>query len=124
MNWKEYFDKTDGKGYLATAGRDGQVDIAVYSRPHVFEDGTLAFAMADRLTHANLQENRHATYAYNEQGYRGVRLYLEKVKEESAGPVLEEFRKRAEVVSVSGAGASLKFVAYFKVLKSLPLVGT
>jgi hypothetical protein len=124
MNWKEYFDRTDGKGYMATAGKDGQVDIALYSRPHVLEDGTLAFGMADRLTHANLQDNRYATYAYNEQGYRGVRLYLEKVKEESAGPLLEEFRKRAEVVSVSGAGESLKFVTYFKVLKSLPLVGT
>jgi len=50
------------------------VDIAVYSRPHVQDDGTLAFGMADRLTHANLQKNPYASYAYNESGFKGVRF--------------------------------------------------
>ncbi len=71
MNWKDYFEKTSGKGLLATAGRTGEVDIAIYSRPHVMEDGTLAFGMTDRLTHANLGENPYAVYAFNEKGYKG-----------------------------------------------------
>ena len=43
--------------------------------------------MTDRLTHANLQENLNAVYAYRTQGFQGVRLYLEVVREEGALPV-------------------------------------
>jgi hypothetical protein len=124
MNWKDYFEKTTGKGFLATGGRSGEVDIAIYSRPHIMEDGTLAFGMTDRLTHANLQENPYAVYAFNEKGYKGVRLYLEKVKEETEGPLLEEIRERADEVVCPGTGDAIKFVVYFRITKDLPLVGT
>ena len=123
MDWKLYFESTSGKGYLATADRAGRVDVAVYSRPHVLEDGTLAFGMADRLTHANLAENPHAVYAFDEGRYRGVRLYLEKIREEPSGPLLEEIRERAEEVVGPGTGASVRFVVYFRVAAHLPLVG-
>ena len=124
MNWKDYFEKTTGKGFFATAGRTGEVDIAIYSRPHVTEDGTLAFGMTDRLTHANLQENPHAVYAFNEKAYEGVRLYLEKTREETEGPLLEEIRKRADEVVCPGTGDAIKYVVYFRIAKDLPLVGT
>jgi hypothetical protein len=124
MNWRDYFEKTTGKGFLATVGRTGEVDIAIYSRPHVMEDGTLAFGMTDRLTHANLQENPHAVYAFNQKGYEGVRLYLEKVREETEGPLLDEIRKRADEVVCPGTGDAIQYVAYFRVTKELPLVGT
>ena len=109
---------------MATASRTGEVDIAVYSRPHVMEDGTLAFGMTDRLTHANLQENPHAVYAFNEKGYEGVRLYLEKVREETEGSLLQEIRRRADEVVCPGTGDAIKYVVYFRVTKDLLLVGT
>ena len=124
MDWKAYFEKAKGKGFMATAGKNGEVDIAIYSRPHVLENGTLAFGMTDRLTHANLQENPHATYAFNEKGFEGVRLYLEKVKEETEGPLLEEIRRRTDEVVCPGTGDLIKYVVYFRVIKSLPLVGS
>ena len=124
MSWKEYFEKKEGRGYLATADSKGQVDIAVYSRPHVQDDGTFAFGMTDRLTHANLQSNPYATYAFHEEGYRGVRLYLKKVREETEGKMLDAIKERANRVSVPGAGDAVKYVVYFKLVKDLPLVGT
>ena len=96
MRWKAYFENAKGTGYLATAGRDGKVNIAVYSRPHVLANGTLAFGTGDRLTHANLTENPHAVYAFNEGRFQGVRLYLEKIHEETEGPLLEEIRATAD----------------------------
>lgn len=123
MSWKEYFEKTEGHGYLATADSKGHVDIAVYSRPHVQDDGTFAFGMADRLTHANLQSNPYATYAFNEAGYRGVRLYLRKIREETEGQILDVIKERANRVSVPGAGDAVKYVVFFELIKDLPLVG-
>ena len=123
MDWKEYFEKTSGMGFLATANKEGEVDIAVYSKPKVMEDGTWAYGMADRLTHANLQVNPHAIYAFNEKEFQGVRLFLEKEREETEGPMLDDYRQDADRLCGPGHGDAVKYVAYFRVKKHLPLVG-
>ena len=68
MELTEYFKNNKGFGVLATADSDGKVNSAVYGRPHVMEDGSLAFIMRDRLSHKNLQSNPHATYLFKEDG--------------------------------------------------------
>lgn len=123
MNWERYFDDARGVGFLATAGRGGEVNIAVYSRPKVLRDGTFAFGMTDRLTHANLQENPHAVYAFLQRGIQGVRLYLEKVGEEDQGPVLEEIKARADAIVGAGTGDQVTHLVRFRLAKALVLVG-
>ena len=123
MDCKDYFEKKSGMGFLATANSKGDVDIAGYSRPKAMDDGTLVYGMADRLTHANLQENPHAVYAFNEGGFQGVRLFLEKTREETEGPMLNGIREEADRVVGPGIGDFVKFVVYFRVTKQLPLVG-
>jgi hypothetical protein len=123
MDLGKYFTKAEGVGYLATSGAGGDVDIAVYSRPHVMKDDTLAFGMTDRLTYANLRVNPKAVYAFNEGGFRGRRLFLEKIREESAGPLLEEIRSRVNDIVRPGSGSDIRFVVYFRVTNNIPLVG-
>ncbi len=123
MDWNEYFEGRRGTGFMATANKDGEVDIAVYSRPRVMDDGTLAFGMTDRLTHNNLQDNPKAVYAFQESGFQGVRLYLEKVREETGGAVLEEVRRRADQVVGSRTGEQVAFLVVFRVIRYLNLVG-
>ena len=81
MTIKDYFNSTKGKGILSTADSSGNVNSAVYGRPHFMEDGTLAFIMRDRLTHHNLTSNPSAVYLFIEEvnGYKGKRLYLTKL---------------------------------------------
>lgn len=124
MDWKEYLSRPTGKGFLATASSTGEVDIAVFSHPHILADSTIAWGMADRLTHKNLTENPHAVYAFSDIGYSGVRLFLQKTKEETSGPLLDQIRKEADRAVHPGIGDMVKFVVYFKVTKTLPLVGT
>jgi len=124
MRRKTYFTNTPGTGYLATADRAGKVNIAVFSRPHVLPDGTPAFGMCDRLTHANLAEDPQAVYAFTEVHYQGVPLSFEKTREKAAGPLLEETRANADEVVGPGTGATEKFVVHFRVVQELPLVGT
>jgi hypothetical protein len=45
---KDYFEKTAGLVVLAAADSDGNVNIALYSRPHVTDTDAIAFIMADR----------------------------------------------------------------------------
>ena len=121
MNLHEYFENTKGTGVLATSDSDGKVDAAVYARPHVMEDGTLAMIMRDRLTHHNLQSNSHAAYLFREdgKGYKGKRLFLTKIREEQDTDLLSSLRRREYTDSRDEA----KFLVFFKVDKELPLIG-
>jgi hypothetical protein len=121
MSLKDYFATTKGIGVLSTADSDGQVDAAIYGRPHFMEDGTMAFIMRDRLSHHNLQSNPHATYLFKEEGsgYRGKRLFMSKLREEENTELLESLRRRK---AVYGNGED-RYLVFFKLDKELPLVG-
>jgi hypothetical protein len=122
MKLKNYFEENRGVGILATADGDGKVDAAVYARPHVMDDGTIAMIMRDRLSHHNLQSNPHAAYLFHEDGpgYKGKRLFLTKVREEKDSELLGSLRRREYPDKKDEA----KFLVFFKVDQELPLVGS
>ncbi len=121
---KTYFKNTEGIGVLSTADAEGRVDAAVYSRPHFMEDGTLAFIMRDRLTHRNLQSNPHAAYLFIEKGpgFQGLRLFLTKTREENDPDLIEKLRRRHDRPK-DPEGVAIRFLVYFKLDKTLPLIG-
>jgi hypothetical protein len=121
MKLKEYFENTAGNGILATADGNGQVDAAIYSRPHCMDDGTIALIMRDRLSHHNLQSNPHACYMFIEKGpgYKGKRFFLSKVREEQDTELLQSLRRRQYIDEKDEA----RFLVFFKIDKELPLVG-
>jgi len=120
MKISEYFKTAKGRGVIATADEKGKVDVAVYASPHVIDETTVAFLMADKLTHANLQSNPHAAYLFSEEEekFKGVRLFLTKTGEETDPKKLDEIRRR-EYPNLKGK----EFLVYFRVDKVLPLIG-
>jgi hypothetical protein len=123
MNLSDYFENTQGTGILATADSDGQVDVAIYSRPHVTDENTVAFIMRPRLTHENLQSNPNAAYMFIEKGpgYKGKRLYLTKLREETDPALIDSLRrKEPKTDSKTDEKSSL---VYFHVDRIRPLVG-
>lgn len=123
MDLKSYFEQTKGLGILSTANYDGQVDAAVYSRPHIMQDGKLAFIMRNRLTHNNLQSNPHAAYLFKEagEGYRGKRLFLTMVGEEKESKRLYELRRKSYPPDQDRRES--KYLVFFNIDKTLPLIG-
>ena len=126
MDLKNYFTGNTGFGVMATADSDGKVDAAVYARPHFIDEDTVAFIMADRLTHANLQSNPHATYLFRQsgEGYIGKRLFLTKIKEEEDPEKVNQMRKRSRCPVDETYVREKKFLVYFKIDKVLPLIGS
>lgn len=118
---KEYFEKAKGVGIIATAGSEGRVNLAVYSRPHFLEDGSLAFIMRDRLTHHNIQSNPHAAYLFMEEGpgYKGKRLHLTKIREDDDPELINSLARRA----YAGQREEARFLVSFKLDKEMPLIG-
>lgn len=123
MSLEEYFENTKGFGVLSTADQDGKVDAAVYSRPHVFEDGTIGSIMRDRLTHENLKTNPHAIFLFMEEGkgYRGKRLFLTKIREETDPDLIQAICRRCYPNELLVQDP--RFLVVFKIDKELPLIG-
>jgi Pyridoxamine 5'-phosphate oxidase len=122
-NLKEYFEGVKGTGVLATADGEGRVDTAIYAKPHIMDKETVAFIMAERLTHRNLQTNTHASYLFKEEGpgYKGIRLFLTKLKEEKDTELLYSIRSKR--YAGGKEEGKPRFLVFFKVDKTLPLVG-
>ncbi len=125
MNLSEYFEQASGMGVLATADSAGAVDAAVYAKPHFIDEETVAFIMADRLTHHNVKQNPRAAYLFREAGekYAGKRLYLRRVKEIQDTKLVSEMRRKNYPEIVGKYGDENKFVVYFKIDKVLQLIG-
>lgn len=124
MSLAEYFEHTEGTGILATADAAGRVDLAIYAKPHVIDDTTVAFVMRQRLSHHNLASTLHAAYMFIEtgQGYKGVRLYLTKQREEVNASLVARLRAKQPEIYAQ-ADDSQKYLVIFRVDHTRPLVG-
>lgn len=124
MNLQTYFRETKGIGVMATSDKNGVVDTAIYSKPHVKGKDEVAFVMRDRLTHKNLQGNKHANYLFIEEGggYSGVRLFLTKIGESSDRELIASMTRR-HLSPEDDRLLGEKYLLYFKVDRALALIG-
>ncbi|MGZ3514238.1 MAG: pyridoxamine 5'-phosphate oxidase family protein [Thermodesulfobacteriota bacterium] len=125
MKLSEYFEKAKGRGVIATSDSKGKVGTAVFGRPHFINEKTVAFIMADRLMHKNLESNPYAAYLFREskERYVGKRLYLTKMKEEENSELIDKLRRKSVCPVDEGYKKGMRFIVYFKINKVLPLVG-
>ena len=123
MNLNEYFEKNTGLGVLSTADASGHVDTAIYARPHVMDEDHVAFIMADRKSHHNLQSNPHAAYLFKENGngYSGLRLYMTKTEEEKNSERMRSLIRRKNYEADENSDL---FLVSFRVDKVLGLTGS
>ncbi len=124
MSLLDYFETVRGLGILATADSDGMVDLAIYAKPHVVDETTVAFVMRERLSHQNLKSNPNAAYMFIEkgEGYVGKRLYLTKSGEETNTSLVEEFRKKQPEICARGDDSN-KYLVFFQINDVWSLVG-
>jgi hypothetical protein len=122
---KDYFEGSKGTGVLATSGEGGEVNAAVFARPHVLDDDEVGFIMPERLTYRNLSQNPHAAYLFlenrpagSEPRWSGVRLSLRKVGEEKDTERVRTLRRRTYADDRDG-----HFLVRFVIERVRPLVG-
>ncbi|HKK34197.1 MAG TPA: pyridoxamine 5'-phosphate oxidase family protein [Desulfomicrobiaceae bacterium] len=125
MSLKNYFEKTQGVGILSTSDMSGAVNAAVYSRPHVMDDGSISLIMNSKLSHKNVLENPKAHYLFMEDGpgYKGKRLSLTMLSEEENSERLSELCRRCYPSELEPEG-KVRYLVNFRVEKELPLIGT
>ena len=125
MKLQEYFNSRSGTGVLSTADAGGKVDAAIYSTPHVMDDGTVAFIMRERLARENIGSNPFAAYLFIEDapGHEGIRLFLKKAREDDTPELIATMTRRT-LTPEFDAQKGPKHLVYFTVEKVLPLIGS
>lgn len=123
MELKTYFEETNGMGVMSTANREGQVNSAVFARPHFMEDGKVAFIMGEKSTHDNLISNPHAAYLFKQdgEGWEGIRLFLKMTGEETDREKINALSRRSKYSDEDGR--ETKYLVYFSVENVVPLLG-
>ena len=123
MSLVEYFENIKGLGVLATSDSDGNVDIAVYSRPYIIDEKTIAFSMLEKRSYSNIQSNPRAAYMFVEQGegYAGKRLNLTMTDEEKDEERIKQIRQQHS--KAKDYEDKVRHLIYFTVDKIRPLVG-
>jgi hypothetical protein len=122
MNLLDYFNGKIGFGVISTSNKQGEVNSAVYAKPHVIDNKTIAFIMRDRLTRKNLTENPQAHYMFieSEKGFHGVRLSLTLLEETQDQERIEALSRRSPA---DDGDDTDRFLVTFTVNKALTLVG-
>ncbi len=119
----EYFESHPGMGVFSTCDAAGRVNAAVYSPPHVQQDGLMVFLLASRRSWQNLQEHPQAHYLYKEDapGWQGRRFTLELVRTDDDPELLRTLCRRCPPVVREGKDE--RHAAFFRVVDCRPLVG-
>lgn len=122
MKLQEYFAGKSGFGVISTSNDKGEVNSAVYAKPHVNGPDSIAFIMRNRLTRANLQTNPQANYMFieHDHGFRGVRLSLTMTGEEQDEEKIAALSRRAYSANST---EEERFLVSFKVDRALMLIG-
>lgn len=125
MKLSEYFEQAKGVGVLATTDLSGQVNQALYAKPHFLDaddDGTCSFIMANRLTHDNVLHNPSAAYLFMEEGegYVGKRLSLTVMGEETDIEKIKAVRRRIKPPITEEES---RYLVHFHIEGVRPLIG-
>ena len=127
MKLSEYFEQAMGTGVLATTDLSGQVNQAIYAKPHFLEkddERTCSFVMTNGLTHDNVGHNPRASYLFIEQGegYVGKRLSLI-VTEEETDPEKIKIKVIRFCTDLGISEEDSKNLVHFRIEGVHPLIG-
>ena len=113
-----------GRGVIAASDSSGNVNIAVYAKPHVVDDKTVVWGMTEGRTWASVKENPRAAYLYMNPGpgYAGVRLKLSLKSSFESGDMLETIKKHTATIVGPTAAEAVTHVAFFAVEEIRPLI--
>ena len=123
MDMGHYFENTDGTGILATCDSEGRVNQAIYSKPFVIDDKTVAFVMKQRTSHKNLRSHLQASYLFIEKGGgKGIRFHLTMQHEDKNRSLIEALREKQPCIYPKEDDSD-KFLVFFEVDRIRPLIG-
>jgi hypothetical protein len=123
----EFFNRRPRNCLLITSNGEGKVNGAVYGSPKMIDENTVVLSTRESRSYQYLRKNPEAAIIVVEPGEisrasKGVKLYLELIRIETEGELLNKFKE--EVASRVGkeAAEGIKAAIRFKITEVRALV--
>ena len=123
----ELFNKYPRIGALATANREGDVNVAVFGSPRMVDENTVVMGIGENRSYRNLQRNPKAVFIVMEAGetvmdWKGARVYLEAVDLVSEGEFYDQTKQHIAKAAGVQAAKMIQAAIRFKITEVRPIV--
>jgi hypothetical protein len=123
----ELFNKYPRIGALATANREGDVNVAVFGSPRMVDENTIVMGIGNNRSFRNLQRNPKAVFIVMEPGetvmdWKGARVYLEAVDLATDGEFYNQIKQHITKSSGVQAANMIQAAIRFKITEVRPIV--
>jgi hypothetical protein len=123
----ELFNKYPRIGALATANKEGDVNVAVFGSPRMVDEETIVMGIGNNRSYRNLQRNPKAVFIVMEPGetvmdWKGARVYLEAVDLATDGEFYNQTKQNITKSSGVQAVKMIQAAVRFKITEVRPIV--
>jgi hypothetical protein len=123
----ELFNKYPRIGALATANKEGDVNVAVFGSPRMVDENTVVMGIGNNRSYRNLQRNPKAVFIVMEPGetvadWKGARVYLEAVDLDTDGEFYDQTKQHITKSSGVQAVKMIQAAVRFKITEVRPIV--
>lgn len=123
----ELFNKYPRIGALATANKEGDVNVAVFGSPRMVDENTVVMGIGENRSYRNLQRNSKAVFIVMEPGetvmdWKGARVYLEAVDLVSEGEFFDQTKQNIAKAAGVQAAKMIQAAIRFKITEVRPIV--
>ena len=123
----ELFNKYPRIGALATANKEGDVNVAVFGSPRMVDENTIVMGIGNNRSFRNLQRNPKAVFIVMEPGetvmdWKGARVYLEAVDLVTDGEFYNQIKQHITKSSGVQAANMIQAAIRFKITEVRPIV--
>jgi hypothetical protein len=123
----ELFNKYPRIGALATANKEGDVNVAVFGSPRMVDENTVIMGIGNNRSYRNLQRNPKAVFIVMEPGetvmdWKGARVYLEAVNMVTEGEFYDQTKQDIAKAAGVQAASMIQAGIRFKITEVRPIV--
>ena len=121
------FNKYPRIGALATANKEGDVNVAVFGSPRMVDENTVVMGIGENRSFRNLQRNPKAVFIVMEPGetvmdWKGARVYLEAVDMETQGEFFSQTKQNIAKAAGQQAADMIHAAISFRITEVRPIV--
>jgi predicted pyridoxine 5'-phosphate oxidase superfamily flavin-nucleotide-binding protein len=123
----ELFNKYPRIGALATANKEGDVNVAVFGSPQMVDENTVIMGIGENRSYRNLQRNPKAVFIVMEPGetvmdWKGARVYLEATDLETEGEFYDQVKQNIAKAAGVQAPKMIQAAIRFKITEVRAIV--
>jgi len=123
----ELFNNPNRIGTLTTSDGEGNLNAGLFGSPRMVDEDTVVMASGENRSLANMRKHPKAVFLFFEPGsnpmdWKGARVYLEVIKIEEEGALLDHLVEQVRTAAGDQAASGIKAAVTFRIDGDRPII--